>query len=139
MRWLCKLPGGLSAAASKGLLLSPRRHLEHSSPSKEVSQQLQMLLAQQSPSVPESGPSWALAVSGASELQKNRAHYSWSPIHTLSAPPCSLHIPNLPLAEAEAIFKALIIEGLGILSELVKKAPSFLLVLSTLAPPSAQP
>lgn len=59
----------------KGLPLSPGAHLEHSSPSKEVSQQLQKILVEQSPSVPETAPNWALVVSRASELQGKRVHY----------------------------------------------------------------
>ena len=51
-------PGRFSAAASKGLLLSPGTYLEHSSPSKEISQQSQKVLAEQNPRVPEIAPSW---------------------------------------------------------------------------------
>lgn len=52
------LPQGIGVAVSfledfKVLPLSPRAHLEHPSPSKKVSQQLQKLLVEQSPSVPE--------------------------------------------------------------------------------------
>lgn len=52
------LPQGIGVVVSfledfEVLLLSPGAHLEHSSPSKEVSQQLQKLLVERSPSIPE--------------------------------------------------------------------------------------
>lgn len=84
------IPGEFSAAASKGLPLSPRAPLEHSYPSKEVFPHLQKLLAEQSPTVPETAHTWALVVSGASELQENRAHYYLVsdpyPVYLLLAP-----------------------------------------------------